>query len=62
MNGRGESMTYRLMPRAMRRMNWIGILFMVLLLAMGWGSIYALYEHGASGPRSEPAAESTEAR
>ena len=34
-------------PRAMQRMNWISAAYFIVLLAMGWGSMYALWLHGA---------------
>jgi succinate dehydrogenase / fumarate reductase cytochrome b subunit len=35
--------------RALRRLEWIAVLLFVLLLAMSWGAIYALWASGAAG-------------
>lgn len=36
--------------RGLRRLEWLAILLFVLLLAMSWGAIYALWAAGAAAP------------
>jgi succinate dehydrogenase / fumarate reductase cytochrome b subunit len=35
-------------PRAARRMTWLSALFFALLLAMGWGAVYLLWDAGGA--------------
>jgi succinate dehydrogenase / fumarate reductase cytochrome b subunit len=46
----GMTWGYAASPRAMKRMNVISISFFVLLLAMGYGAMYALWSYGSQMP------------
>jgi succinate dehydrogenase / fumarate reductase cytochrome b subunit len=35
---------------ALRRLEWVAVLVFVLLLAMSWGGVYALWASGAASP------------
>lgn len=48
----GLTWGYTVTTRTMRRMNVLSVLFFVVLLGMGYGAIYALWEHGGH-PRAE---------
>jgi succinate dehydrogenase / fumarate reductase cytochrome b subunit len=43
----GMTWGYAATPRAMKRMNVISIVFFLVLLAMGWGTVFAMWRAGA---------------
>jgi succinate dehydrogenase / fumarate reductase cytochrome b subunit len=53
----GMTWGYAASPRAKKRMSAISIVFFLLLCAMGFGTIYALWDAGASQPAAAEPAE-----
>jgi succinate dehydrogenase / fumarate reductase cytochrome b subunit len=49
----GMTWGYAASPLARRRMSFISITFFLVLLAMSWGAVYALWDHGAQARQEQ---------